>query len=135
ETDDRNLIEERLFEGLQNQTLPLSEAVRLMRQAMGMTAEQYAELVRVNKRYLMAIELNEGRSVSVDVLEAIGAPYGLALGFMEPRSERWKQDVAERQQRRLEARERAEASRAPARAAALAKRAAGRAKTNTKQKP
>src|SRR5690554_1755340 len=102
--EERIVAHDALLAALAENKMTVSEAVRAMRQAMFMSIDEYAELTQVNKRYLTAIELNEGKSVSIDILEALSAPYGLALGFVRPTSRRWKADVKERQARRLKAR-------------------------------
>ena len=77
EEDKRN-VRETIADRLAAGEVTLGEAVRLMRLAVGMTQANYAKMVGVDIRVLIAVEKGQGNP-RFDSLEKIAKPYGLAV--------------------------------------------------------
>ena len=62
-------------------TLQLPGAVSEMRQALGLTQEEFARVLRLTKRQLAEIERGEANP-TVETLSRIGRLFGFAIGFI-----------------------------------------------------
>jgi len=80
--EERRAARRALYEALDAGGLPLSEAVRRMREITGLTQAEFAERIAgISPRALAAVERGEGNP-TVATLEAIGAPFGLSVAFV-----------------------------------------------------
>jgi DNA-binding XRE family transcriptional regulator len=86
--EDKRNVRETIADRLAAGELTLGEAVKLMRLAVGMTQAQYAKMVGVDIRVLIAVEKGQGNP-RLDSLEKIARPYGLAVSLIKlaPRSQ------------------------------------------------
>ena len=80
--EDKRNVRETIADRLAAGELTLGEAVKLMRLAVGMTQAQYAKMVGVDIRVLIAVEKNQGNP-RLDSLEKIARPYGLAVSLIK----------------------------------------------------
>lgn len=69
-----------LLHGVETGTLTIPQTIRLLRKSLGMSIPEYAVHVGVSKRYLGDIERGL-MNPSVDILDKIGQPLGLVVGF------------------------------------------------------
>ena len=84
ENPDPNRIDAKraLMESINNNELTLGAAVRGMRKLTGMSQKAYAErIIGISTRILAEIERDEGNP-TVETLNKIGRPFGLAAGFV-----------------------------------------------------
>ena len=66
--------------------LEWSQAVKRMRQALGMTQARFAEAFKLTRR--LVVELEAGRAnPTAETLAKIGKPFGYRLGFVLQRTE------------------------------------------------
>ena len=85
--EDKRNVRETIADRLAAGEVTLGEAVRLMRLAVGMTQANYAKMVGVDIRVLIAVEKGHGNP-RLDSLEKIARPYGLAVSLVKLASPR-----------------------------------------------
>lgn len=78
---DSRLARARLIENAATGNLPWSDAIKRMRLSLGKTQVQFAEMLGLSRRALIALEAGRGNP-SVHMLNKIGRPFGLTVGFM-----------------------------------------------------
>jgi len=78
-------MRQKLFDGVEQGTLSLGEATRIMRRTVGMNRREYASrVVKVSHDALQAVETGTGNP-TLKTLRAIGKPFGLDVGFEKRR--------------------------------------------------
>ena len=83
--EQRKLERERLYDELEAGGVELGEAVRRMRAIAAMSQAEYAERVaHISKTALAQIERGDGNP-RLSTLNAIGAAFGLEVGFVRKR--------------------------------------------------
>jgi len=76
---------EALYADIEAGSVTLGQATRRMRKIVGMTQTEYAEKVlKIYPRVLMEIERDRGNP-TLETLQKIAAPFGLAVGFIRHR--------------------------------------------------
>jgi len=85
--EDKRNVRETIADRLSAGEVTLGEAVRLMRLAVGMTQANYAKMVGVDIRVLIAVEKGQGNP-RLDSLKKIARPYGFSVSLVKlaPRS-------------------------------------------------
>ncbi|WP_419899181.1 helix-turn-helix domain-containing protein [Roseomonas sp. USHLN139] len=79
--DERIALRVALHEEIAAGGLGWGEAVRRMRQALGMTQARFAQTFRLTRR--LVVELEAGRAnPTAETLARIGRPFGYQLGFV-----------------------------------------------------
>jgi DNA-binding XRE family transcriptional regulator len=76
-----------LYDLVNQGALSLGETVRQMRLTVGKTQAEYARLVKVAPRIIIDLERGVGNP-TLETMQKIGAPFGLAIGFRSPFTER-----------------------------------------------
>lgn len=79
--EERRIAHQEMLDELATGTLSIGEAVRRIRMASFMTIREYAAMAGVNFRYLGDIERGL-QNPSLEILERIGRPAGLQVGFL-----------------------------------------------------
>ncbi len=75
-------LRQELFEDIEAGRLSLGEATRKMRKILGMNRRDYAEKVlKIGFETLQDVETGRGNP-TLKTLRAIGAPFGLDVGFV-----------------------------------------------------
>ena len=75
-------LRQELFEEIEAGRLSLAEATRKMRKILGMNRRDYAEKVlKIGFETLQDVETGRGNP-TLKTLRAIGAPFGLDVGFV-----------------------------------------------------
>lgn len=78
-------LRQELFEDIEAGRLNLAEATRKMRKIIGMNRRDYAEKVlKIGFETLQDVETGRGNP-TLKTLRAIGAPFGLEVGFIRSR--------------------------------------------------
>jgi DNA-binding XRE family transcriptional regulator len=73
----------KLFNGIEEGTLSIGEATRIMRRTVGMSRREYAaKIVKVGHDALQAVETGTGNP-TLKTLRAIGKPFGFDVGFVK----------------------------------------------------
>jgi putative transcriptional regulator len=71
----------KLHEDVETGGVPVAEAVRRMREAMGLTQQRFAEIFKLTERQVW--ELENGRAnPTTDTLARLGKPFGFQTGFI-----------------------------------------------------
>jgi transcriptional regulator with XRE-family HTH domain len=73
-----------IFEAIDRNELDLRVALKRLRRAMGLSQARYAKLIGINVRVLIDFERGVGNPTLAS-LEAMGKPFGLAIGFVRQR--------------------------------------------------
>lgn len=73
-----------LYEELAATSLPLKDAIKLIRKRLRLTVPDLARLTGVSERFLRDTEAGRGNP-SLATAEKVLAPFGLTLGVMAPR--------------------------------------------------
>lgn len=85
EGEELKKMRQKLDAGIEDGTLTLGEATRMMRRIVGMNRREYAARVaKVGHDALQAVETGKGNP-TLKTLRAIGAPFGLDVGFVKKR--------------------------------------------------
>ncbi len=85
--EERRQLRRDFYEALDAGGVSIGDAVRRMREITGLTQQEFAERIAgISPRALAAVERGEGNP-TLSTLQAIGAPFGLELGFVRERSE------------------------------------------------
>lgn len=75
-------LREELFFRIDDGTIAISEATRLMRKTLGMNRRDYAEkILKISHDALQAVETGKGNP-TLKTLQTIGKPFGLDVGFV-----------------------------------------------------
>lgn len=75
-------LRQELFDDIEAGRIGLAEATRKMRKMLGMNRREYAEKVlKIGFETLQAVETGQGNP-TLKTLRAIGAPFGLDVGFV-----------------------------------------------------
>ena len=78
---DSRLARARLIENAATGNLPWFDAIKRMRLSLGKTQVQFAEMLGLSRRALIALEAGRGNP-SVHMPNKIGRPFGPIVGFM-----------------------------------------------------
>jgi DNA-binding XRE family transcriptional regulator len=80
-----NILRQELFNEIEAGRISLPEATRKMRKILGMNRKDYAEKVlNISYETLQDVETGHGNP-TLKTLTAIGAPFGLEVGFIRKR--------------------------------------------------
>jgi DNA-binding XRE family transcriptional regulator len=80
-------MRQKLETGIEDGTLSLGEATRMMRRIVGMNRREYAaRIAKVGHDALQNVETGNGNP-TLKTLRAIGAPFGLEVGFVKKRGD------------------------------------------------
>jgi len=80
-----NRLRQELFDDIEAGNIGLAEATRKMRRILGMNRKEYAEKVlKIGFETLQDVETGKGNP-TLKTLRAIGAPWGLDIGFVRKR--------------------------------------------------
>jgi DNA-binding XRE family transcriptional regulator len=80
-------LRQELFEDIEAGRIGLAEATRKMRKILGMNRREYAEKVlKIGFDTLQDVETGRGNP-TLKTLKAIGAPFGLDIGFIRKRNQ------------------------------------------------
>ncbi len=83
ESEEASVMKLKLYEGVENGTLDMRGASRLMRKILGYSQREYAEKVlKIAPRVLIDFERGVGNP-TLETLQKIGRPFGLELGFVK----------------------------------------------------
>lgn len=75
-------LREELFSRIDDGTISIGEATRLMRRTLGMNRRDYAEkILKISHDALQAVETGKGNP-TLKTLQIIGKPFGLNVGFV-----------------------------------------------------
>lgn len=75
-------LREELFSRIDDGTISIGEATRLMRKTVGMNRRDYAEkILKISHDALQAVETGKGNP-TLKTLQIIGKPFGLNVGFV-----------------------------------------------------
>lgn len=75
-------LREELFFRIDDGTISIGEATRLMRKSIGMNRRDYAEkILKISHDALQAVETGKGNP-TLKTLQTIGKPFGLNVGFV-----------------------------------------------------
>jgi DNA-binding XRE family transcriptional regulator len=78
-------LRQELFDDIEAGNIGLAEATRKMRRILGMNRKEYAEKVlKIGFETLQDVETGKGNP-TLKTLRAIGAPWGLDIGFVRKR--------------------------------------------------
>jgi DNA-binding XRE family transcriptional regulator len=79
-------LREELFSRIDDGTISIGEATRLMRKTLGMNRRDYAEkILKISHDALQAVETGKGNP-TLKTLQTIGKPFGLNVGFVREKS-------------------------------------------------
>ncbi len=83
EPEEASRMKLKLYEGVENGTLNMRDASRLMRKILGYSQKEYAEKVlKIAPRVLIDFERATGNP-TLETLQKIGSPFGLEIGFVK----------------------------------------------------
>lgn len=75
-------LRDELFSRIDNGTISIGDATRLMRKTLGMNRRDYAEkILKISHDALQAVETGKGNP-TLRTLKIIGQPFGLDVGFV-----------------------------------------------------
>jgi putative transcriptional regulator len=75
-------MRQELFDEIEEGRIDLAEATRKMRRTLGMNRREYAEkILKIGFETLQDVETGRGNP-TLKTLRAIGAPFGLDVGFV-----------------------------------------------------
>jgi DNA-binding XRE family transcriptional regulator len=79
-------LRQELFDDIETGRIGLADATRKMRKILGMNRREYAEKVlKIGFETLQAVETGRGNP-TLKTLRAIGAPFGLDVGFVRKKT-------------------------------------------------
>jgi DNA-binding XRE family transcriptional regulator len=79
-------LRQELFDDIEAGRIGLADATRKMRKILGMNRREYAEkILKIGFETLQAVETGRGNP-TLKTLRAIGAPFGLDIGFVRKRN-------------------------------------------------
>jgi putative transcriptional regulator len=75
------LLRAKLHDDIEAGGLPISQTIRRMREAMGLTQARFAKLFKLTERQVW--ELEKGRAnPTAETLQRLGKPFGFQPGFI-----------------------------------------------------
>lgn len=80
--DKRNEWRAQLNNGLQDGSLELSQALKLLRKVMGKSQLEYANMIGVSKKIITDLELDKGNP-TLSTLNRLFAPIGYKVGLIK----------------------------------------------------
>lgn len=79
--DQQRLLRQQLAEAAAGGELRLPDAIRSMRQALGLNQEQFGKLFKLTRRQISELE-NGGGDPKMSTLNKIGRAFGMSVGFV-----------------------------------------------------
>jgi putative transcriptional regulator len=85
--DQRRALRSTLHDAVEQGGYPWDESIRRMRQALGLTQEQFAKAFKLTKRQVVSFEAGTANP-TVETLARIGRPFGFEVGYIRRAPER-----------------------------------------------
>jgi putative transcriptional regulator len=85
--DQRRALRSKLHDAVEQGGYPWDQSIRHMRQALGLTQEQFAKLFKLTKRQVASFEAGTANP-TVETLARIGRPFGFEPGYIRRAPER-----------------------------------------------